>query len=414
VRIVQLGKYYPPAAGGIETYTRTLAHAEAELGADVTVVAINHLAADGRDATFRAALRTPTVEEADGPVRVHRVGRLANVARLDVAPGLARLLRRLERDRPDVWHVHTPNPTMLLALAWNPGLRPLVVTHHADVVRQRVLRHAMRPVERRVYARADALLASSPPYVEGSAALRRERARVSVVPFGIDLAPFAAVPPGDVAAVRARHPGPLWVAVGRLIYYKALDVALRALRDVPGTLIVVGVGPMAAPWKRLAVELGVADRVVFRGAVPFGELVVLYHAATALWFPSDARSEAFGIVQVEAMASGCPVINAQIARSGVPWVSRHEETGLTVPVDDAAALAAAARRLVEDPALRARLSTAARAAARARFDHRAMARRILDLYEGIVEGRRGRGAAAAARAPTLVEPPAPRATSWDS
>jgi rhamnosyl/mannosyltransferase len=268
----------------------------------------------------------------------------------------------------------------------------------------------MRPVERRVYARADALLASSPPYVEGSVALTRARAKVAVVPFGIDLAPFARVAEDAVAAVRARHPGPIWLSVGRLIYYKALDVALRALRDVPGTLIVVGVGPMDAAWRRLAAELGVAERVVFRGAVGFDELVVLYHAATALWFPSDARSEAFGIVQVEAMAAGCPVINAQIPKSGVPWVSPHEETGLTVPVDDPAALSAAARRLVGDPALRARLSVAARVAAHARFDHRAMARRILDLYEEILAGRRGRRATALSRAAPRVDPPVPRAT----
>lgn len=410
MRIVQLGKYYPPASGGIETYTRTLAHAQAELGADVTVVAINHRDAEGGDATFRPTVATPTTTEADGPVLVHRVGRLANVARLDVAPGLARVLRRLERARPDVWHVHTPNPTMLLALAWNPGLAPLVVTHHADIVRQRVLRHAMRPVERRAYARADALLASSPPYVEGSVALTRERAKVSVVPFGIDLAPFASVPEDAVAAVRARHPGPIWLSVGRLIHYKALDVALRALRDVPGTLIVVGVGPMAAPWRRLAAELGVAERVVFRGAVSFDELVGLYHAATALWFPSDTRGEAFGIVQVEAMAAGCPVINAQIPWSGVPWVSRHDETGLTVPVDDPTAFAAAARRLVGEPGLRARLSGAARAAAHARFDHRAMARRILDLYEEILAGRRARRATTPSRAAARVDPPVPRGT----
>ena len=112
--------------------------------------------------------------------------------------------------------------------------------------------------------------------------------------------------------------------------------------------------------------------MVWTGRATDDELVGAYHAATALWFPSNARSEGFGLVQVEAMASGCPVVNAAIPHSGVPWVCRHDEAGLTVPVDDAAAFAAAARRLLDEPGLRDRLAArgASEQAGRASFDHR--------------------------------------------
>ena len=133
-------------------------------------------------------------------------------------------------------------------------------------------------------------------------------------------------------------------------------------------MLLVGDGPDQRALQAEARRLGVRDRVVFLGHVP--RLVPYYLAADAFWFPSNARSEAFGLVQVEAMASGCPVINTAIPHSGVPWVSRHEETGLTVPVDDPVALAAAASRLLTEPGLRDRLAAAARERAIREFDHR--------------------------------------------
>src|SRR6185312_14207757 len=104
----------------------------------------------------------------------------------------------------------------------------------------------------------------------------------------------------------------------------------------------------------------------------------------AFWFPSNARSEAFGLVQVEAMAAGCPVINTAIPHSGVAWVSRHDREGLTVAVDDPAALAEAAGRIASEPGLRDRLSAAARDRARVEFDHRVMARRSLEVYRAVL------------------------------
>jgi rhamnosyl/mannosyltransferase len=119
---------------------------------------------------------------------------------------------------------------------------------------------------------------------------------------------------------------------------------------------------------------------VFAGYLDDDELAGAYRAANALWFPSNARSEAFGLSQVESMASGCPVLNTSVPHSGVSWVSVHDETGLTVPIDDAPAFARAARRLLDEPGLHARLAEGARRRAVQAFDHMVMARRSLELY----------------------------------
>ncbi|HJZ94729.1 MAG TPA: glycosyltransferase [Gemmataceae bacterium] len=384
---MHLGKYYPPSAGGIETHTQTLARAQAELGADVRVVVVNHASADGQDATFERFTRTWPTEETDGPVHVTRVGRWANVAKLDVAPGLAGVLRRLAADPPDVWHLHTPNVTMMLAMMGLPRVRPLVITHHSDIVRQRLTKYAVRPVEAAVYRRAARVLSDSPGYLAGSSILRQHADKVELLPLGIDLVPFqepSAAALGHAARLRDQYGAPLWLSVGRLIYYKGLHVALAALRAVPGRLVVIGSGPLESDLRARAAQLGVADRVVWLGRASADELVGAYHAATALWFPSVARSEGFGLVQVEAMAAGCPVVNTAIPGSGVAWVCRDGREGLTVPVGDPAAFAVAATRLLAEPKLRVRLAAGGRQRAAAEFDWRVMGRRSLDLYRAVL------------------------------
>jgi rhamnosyl/mannosyltransferase len=360
------------------------------LGAEVRVVCVNHLNRARQDVTWKVFAATPSVEEDDGLVRVSRLGKRASLFRFEICPGLLGLRRRLRDWKADIIHLHAPNPTMLLTVAaggvfsWS-RLAPLVITHHSDVVRQKRLGLVLRPFEEIAYRKAVAVLASSPPYAESSPLLRRHADRVRVIPFGIDLGPFTN--PGAPALAHAHRlrtehgaGAPLWLSVGRLVYYKGLSVALEALCHVPGRLFIIGEGPLAGELTRLAGQLGVADRVIFRGRVDAEELVGAYHAATALWFPSVARSEAFGFTQVEAMASGCPVLNTDIAGSGVPWVSRHEDSGLTVPVGDAQALARAARRLLEEPGLRERLGATGQARARREFADETMAHRTMTAY----------------------------------
>src|SRR5262249_43508124 len=136
LRIWHLGKFYPPASGGMETHVRTLAQAQAALGAKVHVLCVNHRDRRGRDVTWEALGASETVEEWDGPVRVTRLGKRASLVRFEFCLGLPGLLQRLQRTGVDLLHLHVPNPTMLLALAAARPRLPLVVTYHSDVIRQ--------------------------------------------------------------------------------------------------------------------------------------------------------------------------------------------------------------------------------------------------------------------------------------
>jgi glycosyltransferase involved in cell wall biosynthesis len=376
LRIAHLGKFFHPSHGGIEVSVRSLAQAQAKLGCTVRVICMDH----ERGGATRI--------ERDGAVEVVRLRRAASFCKIDYCPDLPRLIRDSEAD---LLHLHTPNPSMILGLMLSGDRRPLVISHHSDVVKQRLRRLLFKPVERAVYDRARLVLAMSPPYIAGSAVLRRCGDRLGVLPIGLDLAPYLH-PSSEIEAkaalLRRSIPGPLWFSCGRLVYYKGFETAMHALRSVPGTWVIVGDGPLRTRLERLAARLNVQDRVRFAGKL-LGEeeLVAHYLAADAFWFPSNARSEAYGLVQVEAMASGCPVINTAIPNSGVPWVSRHEESGLTVPVNDPASFSAAARRLLEEPGLRDRLAAGGRTRAVAEFDRETMGRRSMMLYSAMLSRR---------------------------
>jgi rhamnosyl/mannosyltransferase len=325
--------------------------------------------------------------ERDGPVEVVRVGRTASFCKIDHCPDLPAVIRDCEAD---VLHLHAPNPTMILGLLLSGNRRPLVVTHYSDVIKQRFRRVLFSPIERACYDRARLVLSVSSPYVAGSNVLRRCAERLAVLPIGLELGLFLDPSPEireRCDRLRRTYPGPLWLCCGRLVYYKGLETALHALRLVPGTLLIVGDGPSRRHLERLVARLNLGGRVRFLGKIPRDEdLAAYYLASEAFWFPSNARSEAYGLVQVEAMASGCPVINTAIPHSGVPWVSLHDVTGLTVPVDDPAAFAAAALRLVNDPGLRDRLAAGARARAISEFHCDAMGTRSKELYSKVLSG----------------------------
>jgi rhamnosyl/mannosyltransferase len=400
--VCHLGKYYPPAAGGIETHLQALARAQSELGAEVRVICVNHaqaLTGDLRQQMFGSRTEslgaellglTDTVEEMDRTVRVLRQGRRGTLCRLDFCPGLSSLLRSLHQEDVDVLHLHTPNATMLLALARVRPSLPLVITHHSDIVRQRFLKYALEPLQQLIYSRAAVILATSPVYAAESPVLRRYAEKTSVLPLGLDLAVY--LEPIQQTRLheqrfRQAHGWPLWLMVGRLVHYKGLEIALPALAHLPGTLLIIGTGPLESRLRRQADKLGVAGRVVWHGRACAEELAGAYRAATCLWFPSTTRSEGFGLVQVEAMASGCPVVNSAIPGSGVSWVSPHHETGLTAPVNDPQGLARAAWQLLANPVLRRRLGQAARQRAQMEFQDAVMAQRSLEIYARVLATR---------------------------
>ncbi|HEX8823177.1 MAG TPA: glycosyltransferase [Archangium sp.] len=375
MKVLQLGKYYAPYRGGMETHLSGLCE-ELKGRVELEVLVSN------------TAPRT--VHEVVHGVPVTRCAELVKLASTSLNPTLP---LELSRRRYDVLHMHFPHPMAVMGYLGSvrPRRHGLVITYHSDIVRQKRLLKLYGPFMQKALARADAILVGSPNYVETSEALRPHRARCHVVPFGIDVSRFQRTPEREAAAatIRARYGGaPLLMGVGRLVYYKGFDHAIRALRQVEGAhLLLVGEGPLRAELEALARSCGVAERVHFLGKLGDEELLALYYACDAYVLSSVTRAEAFALVQLEALACGLPVINTALD-SGVPFVSRHEESGLTVPPGDEAALAAAMRRMLGSPEQRGAWGEAGRARVLAEFSQARMGQRVLDVYREVL-GRVG-------------------------
>lgn len=395
MRVTMVNKYYPPHVGGIEYHMRDLATGLVARGIPVRAIVANES-------------RTTCAETIDG-VDVIRLRRAFAYASTPVACGMpSRLTAEMEgrlqtgaRDGaregdapperpaapPDIIHLHFPYPwgeiSWLRARARAHKRPPTVLTYHSDIVRQRTLGTLYAPILRKVLDEVDLIIATSPNMVEHSPFLAPLAAKCRIVPFGIPLEQFCATPGRTERAIelRALHQErPIVLFVGRLVYYKGIDILVRAMAHVNADLVIAGQGPLQQEIEALAESSGIAKRVFFEPWLTPEELAAWYQAADVLCLPSVARSEAFGLVQLEAHAAGTPVVSTALT-TGVPFVNEDGVTGLVVPPSDVAALADALRALVANSSLRARLGEQARARAFEQFSLDKMITRTIATYD---------------------------------
>ncbi|HET7778281.1 MAG TPA: glycosyltransferase [Rudaea sp.] len=433
MRVLHVGKFYPPHPGGIERCSADLCAALSARGIATALLA------HGEPGTHRVERR-----DHDG-IEVTLAACHGLALHTPVSPGFPWLLQEtIGRFKPDLLHLHVPNPAVFSALLIPAARRlPWVVHWHADIpldTRKRSLRLAYRiyrPWEQALLRRAASVIATSQPYLDSSEALKPWRAKTTVIPLGIAPVPGAAlddtasrtdVPPspqpspasgrggksspgGDSANAGSRPsadsplttawpPGRLRIlAVGRLSFFKGFDVLLRALVDVEDAcLLLIGGGECREPLRQLASELGIDARVHFAGRIDMdaaGEAAIFaaYAGADIFCLPSTERAESFGLVLLEAMRARLPVIASAIPGSGVGFVVQDGHTGLMVAPGDARALAAALRRLAADAAERIRFGRAGAERWREHFTLDRVTDQVLGLYEALLAQHPVRAAA---------------------
>ncbi len=349
MRVLHVGKYFHPYKGGVEIYLRDALVELARMGVDCAALVHQHEAGTSdSDERF---------ETGGTPLRLVRAGVQFNLLFTPLSrsfPG--RFERLLDEFGPDIIHLHLPNPSAFWALASRRARRvPWVLQWHADVIASslpmKAAYAAYRPFESALLRRAAAVVVSSQPYLEASAPLRPFDKKCRVVPLGIDAGRYSSVPdPGrgnETTPVR----GPFnLLAVGRLTYYKGFQYLLQAVARVPGVkLRLVGGGEEAGALKALAANLRLGDRVAFLGSLGDKALAREFAHCDALCLPSIERTEAFGVVLLEAMRFGKPILASRLHGSGMDWLVDEGINGLKFEPADPDSLAGALERLAGDP-----------------------------------------------------------------
>jgi rhamnosyl/mannosyltransferase len=361
MRVLQLGKFYDPYIGGMESTLKEICESLADQ------VEFQVLVANTRFRTEHEVRKVP----------VTRVASMGKLFSCSMAPTYPLWARKFDAD---VIHVHVPNPLAELSALMADPDTPMF---HSDVVRQRNLLKLYGPFLDAFYRRANCIAVPTPRHIEISRFVSKHRDKCRIVPHGIQVARFELDETGRKKVNELRDGLPSVLCVGRLVSYKGVEFLIRALEGIKARLWIVGTGPLEDSLKNLAREKGLAGRVEFLGKVSEQDLVAHYHACDVFALPSITNAEMLGLVQVEAMACRKPVISTDLP-TGVPWINQHGKTGLVVTPGNTVELANAMQLLLSNARRREEMGEAGRARVDQHFTTAKMAEAMLQVYQEVL------------------------------
>ena len=391
MKILQLGKFYP-IRGGVEKVMWDLTAGLSARGIDCDMLCAR-LPVDAVDLKDRWMLPDgfeggqylsdePLVMRFNEHGRVICVPAHRKVAATMLSSAMIDWLKEHGKEY-DVIHVHHPDPMACLAL-WMSHYKGKVVLHwHSDILKQKGLLKMYLPLQRWLIRRADRIVGTTPVYVRESPYLQNSQDKVDYIPIGVNEMQPDHV---KVERIKSKYPGKKIIySLGRLVGYKGYDYLVEAMKYLPDNyqLVIGGQGPLEGELQRKASSLGVSDRVEFLGWVEDDDSASWFGACDVFVLSSIWKTEAFAIVQVEAMSCGKPVVATKISGSGVPWVNADGVSGLNVPVEDSKALADAIFALTGDEAVYASFGAAARKRYEELFTYSRMIDNCLEIYNSL-------------------------------
>jgi len=339
MKVLHIGKYYPPFSGGIENFMALLLpELKAQSNCDVRAIVHQHI-------PFKTYQRK-TVQNIE-IIRVPSYGRLLFAP---ISPTFPYYLNKeIKQFKPDILHIHMPN-TSVFWLLLSPLARkiPWVIHWHSDVVSSDYaskLKYAYpfyRPFEQAMLKQCQAIIATSPDYLASSQALAKWQDKSHVIPLGLKLEDLPQL--NDPHVQKAEQ---FWqkgktrlLSIGRLTYYKGQKYLIEAMQHIPdGQLIIVGIGEQEGALKEQIKSLNLEERVTLSGKLDYYSLHALLKSCDIFCLSSIERTEAFGLVLLEAMAYAKPIIISKVVGSGMNWVTQDKINALFAEKENSKELA---------------------------------------------------------------------------
>lgn len=366
IKVLQVGKFYYPFRGGMETYLRDLCQGLKDR-VDLQVLVSN--------------TKHQTVRETVDGVPVIRAASWGRAFSTSLCPSFSRLIKEY---RGDIITVHHPNPLATIAyLSAKPDAR-LTIVYHSDIIKQKLTEMLFRPILLKFLRRAEKISVTSPRYIDGSPILTRFRDKCVIIPIGIDLAQYdeTAYISKRAAEIKRIHGDKIVLFIGRMTLYKGIEYLIKAMGGVEGKLLAIGKGDRLESLKMMVASHHLEDKVCLMNEVSRDDLLAYLRACSVFCLPSISRNEAFGIVQLEAMACSRPVISSRLD-TGITYSNLDGKTGLVVPPRNAPALRDAINCLLNDHDLNAEMGRRGRLRVEKEFTKEKMADRTYDMYRAL-------------------------------
>ncbi len=368
LRIIHTPARFHPFIGGVEKYVLGLSGACVDLGNEVTVVCADEPHSESGEVSGIHVTRLPYVTK---------------VANTNITIGLFSALLRADFD---IIHTHLPTPWSadISALVSLFRRKPLYVTYHNDIVGQgaagiiaRAYNTVLLPL---VLLRTKRIIVTQPKYIDTSSYLKRYRRKIVIIPPGVE-------DRHKQSTEVVREPNSIFFmsVLDRHHDYKGLDILLRAMQQVKlshptAHLRIGGGGDSVEQYRRLAQKLGVGDSTEFLGVLSDQDLRDAYQRCGIFTLPSINKLEGFGIVALEALSSGAPVITTEVA--GSAELIRRHNAGLVVAPGDVPALVAAIRSLLDNPGEASLMGKRGSLAVQQQFGWDRVAQQVIQVYRG--------------------------------
>jgi rhamnosyl/mannosyltransferase len=359
--------YWPDTFGGVERTIHALAKGSHAFGIQSDVLALSHNPA-------------ATSFQFDGHT-VHQVQCDLELASTGFSRAAFSRFAALSREA-DIIHYHFPWPFMDVVDLFSNHGKPVVVTYHSDIVKQKLLSIVYHPLMLNFLGHANCIVATSPNYLASSAILQRYRDKTEVIPLGLDQADYAPVRPERTKFWQDRFPSGFFLFVGVLRYYKGIHILFEAAKQSGLPVVVVGGGNIEDDLKARSITENVPHFHLL-GPLSDEDKIALLCLSEGLIMPSHLRSEAFGLSLVEAAMFAKPMISCEIG-TGTSFVNKDGETGLVIPPNDAESLGRAMRYLWEDKQRAKEFGESARTRYLSNFTAERMVNSYAKLYKSLL------------------------------